>query len=128
MRNVTIYCTLLIVTISFPLCTCVTVNRSTEEKSKIFKNVAGFQIGTVIGLVLSGWLCSSTFLGGWPSAFYVFGVCGLVWGVAWCCFIYERPEEHPGLSDADLRRLRLHQESVKGKEVRTLSEGRDFEV
>ncbi|XP_037780589.1 LOW QUALITY PROTEIN: putative inorganic phosphate cotransporter [Penaeus monodon] len=89
-----------------------------SERSKFSTIVySGFQIGTVVGLVASGWLCSSTFLGGWPSAFYVFGVCGLVWGLAWCCFIYERPEDHPGLSDADLRMLRLHQESVKGKEV-----------
>lgn len=88
------------------------------ERSKFSTIVySGFQIGTVVGLVASGWLCSSTFLGGWPSAFYVFGACGLVWGLAWCCFVYERPEEHPGLSDADLRMLRLHQESVKGKEI-----------
>jgi hypothetical protein len=35
----------------------------------------GTHFGTVIALPLSGVLCDSGFLGGWPSAFYVFGRC-----------------------------------------------------
>lgn len=34
---------------------------------------SGGQIGTVIAMPISGLLCDSTFLGGWPAAFYVFG-------------------------------------------------------
>ncbi len=33
----------------------------------------GAYLGTVFSLPLSGYLCSSTFLGGWPSVFYIFG-------------------------------------------------------
>ncbi len=36
-------------------------------------STGGDRIGTVIGLAISGILCQSDFLGGWPSAFYVFG-------------------------------------------------------
>ncbi|GIY72130.1 hypothetical protein CEXT_461851, partial [Caerostris extrusa] len=32
----------------------------------------GSAIGTVISLAVSGALCETSFLGGWPSAFYVF--------------------------------------------------------
>ncbi len=34
---------------------------------------AGDKIGTVISLAVSGLLCQSNFLGGWPSIFYVSG-------------------------------------------------------
>ncbi len=33
----------------------------------------GKEIGIVITTIIVSQLCSSTFLGGWPSAFYVFG-------------------------------------------------------
>ena len=33
----------------------------------------GLQIGTVLGMPIAGVLCASDFLGGWPSAFYIFG-------------------------------------------------------
>ena len=46
--------------------------------SQIFSNFhlnifPGAYLGTVFSLPLSGYLCSSTFLGGWPSVFYIFG-------------------------------------------------------
>ena len=34
---------------------------------------AGIQLGTVIVLSVSGWLCDTTSIGGWRSVFYVFG-------------------------------------------------------
>ena len=34
---------------------------------------AGSQMGTVLAQPISGLLCDSTFLGGWPAVFYVFG-------------------------------------------------------
>jgi ACS family sodium-dependent inorganic phosphate cotransporter-like MFS transporter 5 len=33
----------------------------------------GKEIGVVVSTPLAGILCASNFLGGWPSAFYVFG-------------------------------------------------------
>ncbi|XP_077990261.1 sialin-like [Glandiceps talaboti] len=59
---------------------------------------AGAQFGTVLSLPISGWLCDSDFLGGWPSVFYVFGVLGCLWFVAWMLLIHERPSEHPRIS------------------------------
>ncbi|XP_017870351.1 PREDICTED: putative inorganic phosphate cotransporter [Drosophila arizonae] len=59
---------------------------------------AGSNIGTVISMPLTGWLCSQRFLGGWPSAFYIFGLLGLVWFVCWMYLVYDRPSEHPRIS------------------------------
>lgn len=88
---------------------------------------SGSQLGTVVGTMASGWLCSSSILGGWPLAFYVFGASGLVWALAWWGLVSERPEDHPGLSEAELKMLKLHQECVKGKEVKqVLEEGRKW--
>lgn len=78
---------------------------------------SGFQLGTVVGMVFTGWLCSSTFLGGWASSFYLFGAVGVVWGVAWWALVYDRPEDHPRLSDQELDRLRYCSESLKSNEV-----------
>ncbi|XP_042232183.1 putative inorganic phosphate cotransporter [Homarus americanus] len=88
------------------------------ERSK-FSTIAfsGFQLGTVVGMTVSGWLVSFKFLGGWPSTFYVFGVLGLAWGFAWCVWVYERPEQHPQVSPSDLRDLQEHQSSVKGAQT-----------
>lgn len=56
--------------------------------------LSGTAIGMVIGLMASGWLVGHY---GWPMAFYVFGVCGLVWVIVW----------HHGIENdpADDRRL-----------------------
>ena len=35
---------------------------------------SGAYIGNILALSIGGVLCSSTFLGGWPSAFYLFGL------------------------------------------------------
>lgn len=59
---------------------------------------AGSNIGTVVSMPLTGWLCSQSFLGGWPSAFYIFGLLGMVWFVCWMYLVYDRPSEHPRIS------------------------------
>jgi len=40
-------------------------------------------IDIIVGTFLTGFLCDYGFAGGWPSAFYVFGVVGCVWSAAW---------------------------------------------
>ncbi|CAG0900572.1 unnamed protein product, partial [Cyprideis torosa] len=77
----------------------------------------GAPVGTVISLAVSGVLASSSW--GWPSVFYVFGLLGVLWFVGWAFFVYETPADHPRISDAEKREIRLslgnsvHQESHK---------------
>lgn len=59
---------------------------------------AGANIGTVVAMPVSGWLCDTDFLGGWPSVFYVFGALGVLWGLAWFLLVSNHPEDHPRIS------------------------------
>ncbi|XP_071443050.1 sialin-like [Hetaerina americana] len=55
-------------------------------------------LGTVIGMTLSAWLVE---LGGWPQVFYFFGAVGVLFLVPWWLFVYDTPEEHPRISEAE---------------------------
>ncbi|CAF1344084.1 unnamed protein product, partial [Didymodactylos carnosus] len=59
---------------------------------------AGKEFGNVVTTPLAGLLCSSSFLGGWPSAFYVFGIITCIWFAGWCYFVYNNPNQHPRIS------------------------------
>jgi len=58
----------------------------------------GTDVGIVVGMFLAGFLCDYGFAGGWPSAFYVFGVVGCVWSAAWFLLCYDSPVNHPRIS------------------------------
>lgn len=75
------------------------------------------QFGTIICLPVSGWLSSSGFLGGWPSVFYVFGALGVLWGGPWFLLVHNRPENHPRISEAELKFITGHRNTVKKAEV-----------
>ncbi|GIY49771.1 putative inorganic phosphate cotransporter [Caerostris extrusa] len=60
--------------------------------------LAGYGTGTFIAYFTAGFLCSSTFLGGWPAVFYLSALIGIVWSV-WCYFVlYDDPDIHPTIS------------------------------
>lgn len=40
---------------------------------------------------------------GWASIFYVFGIMGLTWFAVWSVFIYDRPQDDPFISEAELK-------------------------
>ena len=61
---------------------------------------SGAQAGTVLSLPISGLLCSTY---GWPSVFYVFGLLGIVWWVAWCWLVADSPDSHPRIDESERR-------------------------
>jgi len=63
----------------------------------------GIDAGVTAGMFMAGVLCDYGFAGGWPSVFYVFGVVGCVWSVAWNLLCYDSPATHPGISAAERR-------------------------
>ncbi|XP_066938043.1 putative inorganic phosphate cotransporter isoform X1 [Macrobrachium rosenbergii] len=69
---------------------------------------AGAQFGTIITMPVSGWLCDTDFLGGWPSVFYVFGGLGIIWGVAWYFLVYSHPDMHPRISREEKAYINYH--------------------
>lgn len=60
--------------------------------------LSGIPVGTLVGLTASGWLVANH---GWPSAFYVFGVAGLVWAVAWFRWVENDPAKDPRVGAAE---------------------------
>jgi len=63
--------------------------------------ISGVNGGGVVGLLLSGFLCDYGFAGGWPSVFYVFGMIGCIWSVAWFLLCYNSPFTHPFISKTE---------------------------
>lgn len=65
--------------------------------------LAGTQFGTVIIMPLSGFLCNLEFDNGWPLAFYVPGVIGILWFIGWVFLVYDSPSVHPRISEKEKR-------------------------
>jgi ACS family sodium-dependent inorganic phosphate cotransporter len=38
---------------------------------------------------------------GWESVFYVTGVVGLIWSIAWFFVVYDSPAEHPRITEEE---------------------------
>lgn len=49
---------------------------------------------------ICGYLIASL---GWESVFYVTGVIGIVWSVAWFLLVFDSPSQHPRISDEERR-------------------------
>ncbi|XP_076452845.1 sialin-like isoform X2 [Babylonia areolata] len=58
----------------------------------------GVEIGTVVGMLTSGFLSQSSFLSGWPSIFYIHGTVGCVLAVAWVIVVRNSPAQHPRIT------------------------------
>jgi MFS transporter, ACS family, solute carrier family 17 (sodium-dependent inorganic phosphate cotransporter), member 5 len=50
---------------------------------------------------LSGILAEYGFSGGWPSIFYVFGLVGVIWSLAFIWLCHEDPTVHPTISERE---------------------------
>lgn len=73
-----------------------------NERSRVGAAVySGAQFGTVISMPLSGLLAEYGFDGGWPSIFYIFGLVGVVWSLAFVWLIYEDPESDPKIEEKE---------------------------
>jgi len=77
------------------------------ERSRFAAYVyAGANLGTIISLPLSGYLCSLESVG-WASVFYIFGAIGIVWFGFWMYFVANSPSEHPRISPEEKRYIEL---------------------
>lgn len=69
------------------------------EKSKaIALNASGIPIGTVFALIVTPVIVEYL---GWEWAFYLFGIVGVFWYVAWQRVVTTTPDEHPRISDEE---------------------------
>lgn len=66
-------------------------------------SIGGIGIGSAITPPLVAWLMTRY---GWPVAFYVTGVIGVIVAVVWYLIARDRPQEHPGVNAGELARIR----------------------
>jgi ACS family sodium-dependent inorganic phosphate cotransporter len=67
----------------------------TERARAVSRMLSGIPIGTLIGLMGTGWLIARY---GWAMAFYTFGVVGLVWVIVWFQQVENDPAADPRLN------------------------------
>lgn len=76
-----------------------------HERSKIATvAMAGCQIGTIVGNLLTGVMIKNSSMG-WPVVFYFYGGVSIVWFVAWCILCYSHPEDHPFITEKEKKYL-----------------------
>ncbi|XP_052800676.1 sialin-like isoform X1 [Mya arenaria] len=61
----------------------------------------GQTIGTVAGYASSGFLCLHGFDNGWASIFYIHGAFGVLFVAGWSFLVFDRPENHPRISQIE---------------------------
>ncbi|XP_076349966.1 putative inorganic phosphate cotransporter isoform X2 [Tachypleus tridentatus] len=66
----------------------------------------------VVTLPVSALLCEYGFDGGWPSVFYVFGSCGVIWFLFWSILVTNTPESHPRISEEELIYIQQNRQTV----------------
>lgn len=66
-----------------------------------FIHAGGF-FGVAVGMYISGVLCTSDILGGWPATFYFFGIWTTVWFVFWAFLTSSQPDNHPLASQEEI--------------------------
>jgi MFS transporter, ACS family, solute carrier family 17 (sodium-dependent inorganic phosphate cotransporter), other len=66
----------------------------TERARAVARMASGHAAGTLIGLMVSGWLVQRY---GWAVPFYVFGAVGLVWVIVWFQQVENDPAADPRL-------------------------------
>lgn len=83
----------------------------TERTRAMARLLSGIPMGTVVGLMATGWIVARWH---WSMAFYSFGVLGLVWAVAWFARVANDPESDPRITPAErsmIERMRLEAHS-----------------
>jgi ACS family sodium-dependent inorganic phosphate cotransporter len=78
----------------------------TSERSRALSLlVSGIPLGTLIGLMSTGWIIKQW---GWQSVFFIFGAVGVVWCVVWFLRAHNRPDQDPHMGVAELSLLTAH--------------------
>ncbi|KAI4456292.1 solute carrier family 17 [Holotrichia oblita] len=71
-----------------------------NERSRMGAFVyAGGPLGTVIALPVTGWISASSI--GWPSAFYLYGILGVLWIIGWILWGSNDASQHKTISESE---------------------------
>ncbi|XP_054711640.1 putative inorganic phosphate cotransporter [Uloborus diversus] len=72
----------------------------------------GLHLGRSFAGSLSGLICDSISMGGWPSVFYIFGGFGIIVSFIEIFIVYGMPKDDPRISRAELKYILANQENV----------------
>ncbi|XP_023238802.1 sialin-like [Centruroides sculpturatus] len=86
-----------------------------EKSTSSSISYSGTQVGTLIGLITTGYLCGHK---GWSFSFYFFGICGVVLSICLTFTIYDRPQQHPRISDKELTFLNDNVTNISSEETK----------
>ncbi|XP_054712676.1 sialin-like [Uloborus diversus] len=79
--------------------------------------LSGYGVGSFLAVIVSGALCGTHFLGGWPSVFYTGGLCGILWCLLCIFMMCETPETHPTISQEELEYIQIGIGTVKKEKI-----------
>ncbi|GIY80332.1 probable small intestine urate exporter [Caerostris extrusa] len=82
--------------------------------------LSGYGIGSFLAVIVSGSLCGTTFLGGWPSVFYIGGLSGVLWCFTCSYFMHESPDIHPRISEEEFRTIVTGLEGNKKERIQSI--------
>ncbi|VDN52400.1 unnamed protein product [Dracunculus medinensis] len=82
-------------------------------------NYAGGQLGNVLVMPLSGFLCKYGFAGGWPSIYYILGFGGLMWCFLWFYFASDTPSRNRRITGEERKYI---EESLKETLIKNSSQ------
>jgi MFS transporter, ACS family, glucarate transporter len=71
-------------------------------------NFSGARLGAAFALPGIAWMVERA---GWRTAFFILGVLGVVYALVWFWWFRDRPEDHPGVSEAERRLIAEGRES-----------------
>jgi len=85
-----------------------------ERSRAVALLLSGAPLGVFFAFIASGWIVEHY---GWPAAFYLFGVVGLIWVSIWYLGVFENPHSHPRISSGELKLLKdqSHEPGSVGK-------------
>jgi ACS family sodium-dependent inorganic phosphate cotransporter len=68
---------------------------ATETTRAVARLMSAIPVGTVVGLMVTGWIVARF---SWPPAFYAFGALGMVWVAIWSGSVRNDPARDPRIS------------------------------
>ena len=82
----------------------------TERTRAVARLLSGIPLGTLFGLMVTGWIVKRY---DWPMAFYSFGVVGLLWAGVWFASISNDPASDPRISPQERRLLQAEEPATR---------------
>jgi len=76
-------------------------------------NFSGSRLGAAFALPFVAWLITAY---GWRAAFYILGVIGIGWALAWWMGFRDKPEDHPLLSQTEKDEITQTRQQVSQEE------------